>query len=106
MAGAVEKMKDSLDGKNVEAVLMEFGTRFHRVIYDHLLQYQYSSMGKYIRQNVRFGSLSWLIPFGHFESRLPDEFHVISSWMGSLLPINTVVTAYNGSVGTEYFHPS
>lgn len=41
----VEKIRDSLDGKNVEAVLMELGTRFHRTIYEHLQQFQYSSVG-------------------------------------------------------------
>lgn len=41
----VEKIRDSLDGKNVEALLTELGTRFHRVIYEHLQQFQYSSVG-------------------------------------------------------------
>lgn len=41
----VEKIRDSLDGKNVEAVLLELGTRFHRVIFEHLQQFQYSSVG-------------------------------------------------------------
>jgi len=34
-----------LDGKNIEAVLTEFGIRFHRVVFDHLLQFQYNSFG-------------------------------------------------------------
>ncbi|PNF29480.1 Exocyst complex component 5 [Cryptotermes secundus] len=41
----VERIRDSLDGKNVEALMMEFGTRFHRVIYEHLQQFQYNSAG-------------------------------------------------------------
>ncbi|RWS25108.1 exocyst complex component 5-like protein [Leptotrombidium deliense] len=41
----VEKAKDCLDGKNVEAFLTELGIRFHRVIYEHLLQFQFSSVG-------------------------------------------------------------
>ncbi|XP_069494177.1 exocyst complex component 5 isoform X2 [Ambystoma mexicanum] len=41
----VEKIRNSMDGKNVETVLMEFGVRFHRLIYEHLQQYSYSSMG-------------------------------------------------------------
>jgi hypothetical protein len=41
----VEKIRDSLDGKNVEAVLTELGVRFHRIIYEHLLQFQFSSVG-------------------------------------------------------------
>lgn len=41
----VEKIRDCLDGKNVESVLTELGTRFHRTIYEHLLQFQFSSFG-------------------------------------------------------------
>lgn len=41
----VKKIKVTLDGKNVEAVLTELGTRLHRVILDHLQQFQYSSIG-------------------------------------------------------------
>lgn len=44
----IENIKDSLDGKNVEAVLMELGIRFHRVVYDHLQQYQYNTVGAMI----------------------------------------------------------
>ena len=33
------------DGKNVDMVLTEFGIRFHCVIYDHLLQFQFNSFG-------------------------------------------------------------
>lgn len=41
----VENIKESLDGKNVEAVLLELGVQFHQVILKHLKQFQYSSMG-------------------------------------------------------------
>ena len=41
----VDKIRDCLDGKNVESGLTELGTRFQRVIYEHLLQFQYSSFG-------------------------------------------------------------
>lgn len=41
----VEKIRDSLDGKNIELVLLELGLRLHRVIYDHLQQFTYSSAG-------------------------------------------------------------
>jgi len=34
-----------LDGKNVDAFLMELGIRFHRTIYEHLQNFQYNSMG-------------------------------------------------------------
>ena len=37
-----------LDGKNVDAALTEFGTRFHKVVTEHLQQYQYNSMGECI----------------------------------------------------------
>lgn len=41
----VEKIKVTFDGKNVKAVLTELGTRLHRLILDHLQQFQYSSIG-------------------------------------------------------------
>ncbi len=40
-----EKIRECLDGKNIESVLLELGVRLHRVIYDHLLQFSYSSAG-------------------------------------------------------------
>ena len=45
MRKQVEKIKNSMDGKNVDTVLMELGVRFHRLIYVHLQQYSYSCMG-------------------------------------------------------------
>ncbi|KAG8234088.1 hypothetical protein J437_LFUL014617 [Ladona fulva] len=41
----VYRIRDSLDGKNVEALMLELGSRFHRVIYEHLQQFQYNSSG-------------------------------------------------------------
>lgn len=40
-----ERIRESLDGKNLETVMLELGTRFHRVIYEHLQQFQYNSSG-------------------------------------------------------------
>uniref|UniRef100_A0A8C5CTA3 Exocyst complex component 5 n=1 Tax=Gadus morhua TaxID=8049 RepID=A0A8C5CTA3_GADMO len=41
----VDRVRKSMDGKNVDTVLMELGVRFHRLIHEHLQQYGYSSMG-------------------------------------------------------------
>ena len=41
----VDKVRESLDGKNIEFILYELGVRFHRVIYDHLQQFAYSTAG-------------------------------------------------------------
>jgi recyclin-1 len=41
----VEDIHKGLDGKNVDAVLTELGVRFHRVVYEHLQQFQYNSIG-------------------------------------------------------------
>lgn len=43
----ITQIKNSLDGKNATMVLEELGTRLHRVIYDHLLQFQYNTAGKF-----------------------------------------------------------
>ena len=41
------KVRDSLDGKNLEVVLMELGVRFHRVLLDHFSQFVYTSSGTF-----------------------------------------------------------
>ena len=41
----VSKIRDSLDGKNIELVLYELGVRLHRIIYDHLQQFNYCEAG-------------------------------------------------------------
>ena len=41
----VDKIKESLDGKNIEFVLYELGVRLHWVIYQHMQQFTYSSDG-------------------------------------------------------------
>ncbi len=38
-------LKTSLDGKNLEVVLLELGIRLHRVIYEHLQQFTVSEIG-------------------------------------------------------------
>lgn len=41
----IAKIRDSLDGKSLDSVLTELGIRFHRVIYEHLQQFQFNSAG-------------------------------------------------------------
>ncbi|XP_063222638.1 exocyst complex component 5 [Bacillus rossius redtenbacheri] len=45
MGATVERVRESLDGKNVESLMTELGVRFHRVVYEHLQQFQYNSAG-------------------------------------------------------------
>ena len=45
MAEQIDTIRFGLDGKNVDSVLTELGIRFHRIIYEHLQQFQYSTMG-------------------------------------------------------------
>ncbi|XP_031564159.1 exocyst complex component 5-like [Actinia tenebrosa] len=40
-----ERIREALDGKNLEAVLTEFGTRIHRLLFEHLQQFTFSSDG-------------------------------------------------------------
>lgn len=43
--GQVDRIRECLDGKNIELVLLELGIRLHRTIYDHLQGFTYSSTG-------------------------------------------------------------
>ncbi|XP_041469326.1 exocyst complex component 5-like [Lytechinus variegatus] len=45
MEKQVETIKRCMDGKNINSTLAELGIRFHRVVYDHLQQFSYNSMG-------------------------------------------------------------
>lgn len=45
VTGMIRHIDDSLDGKSLENVLTELGIRFHRVIYEHLQQFQFNSAG-------------------------------------------------------------
>ncbi|XP_033227163.1 exocyst complex component 5 isoform X2 [Belonocnema kinseyi] len=45
VTGMIRHIHDSLDGKSLENVLKELGIRFHRVIYEHLQQFQFNSAG-------------------------------------------------------------
>ncbi|KAK3868397.1 hypothetical protein Pcinc_026201 [Petrolisthes cinctipes] len=40
-----ERVRDSLDGHNLESVLLELGLRLHRTILDHLMKFEYSATG-------------------------------------------------------------
>lgn len=41
----IDQIKKCVDGENVQATLTEFGTRLHRVIYEHLQQMQFNTAG-------------------------------------------------------------
>ncbi|CAG2100785.1 unnamed protein product [Medioppia subpectinata] len=41
----VQRARDSLDGNNVLAFLQELGLRFHRALFDHFQQFQFSTAG-------------------------------------------------------------
>lgn len=42
----IKHIRECLDGKNAELVFAELGIKFHRIIYEHLLQFTYNSAGK------------------------------------------------------------
>jgi len=42
------ELKLGLDGKNLELVLTEFGTRFHKMLLEHMYQYTFSDVGAMI----------------------------------------------------------
>lgn len=54
MRKSIKLIQECLHGRNTKNVLIELGIRFHRVIYDHLLQYTYNSGGNYLESNFGF----------------------------------------------------
>lgn len=49
--GIHKNIRESLDGKNIDVVLTELGTRLHRVLFEHLQQFQYNSLGTYKKKS-------------------------------------------------------
>ncbi|KOX77029.1 Exocyst complex component 5, partial [Melipona quadrifasciata] len=45
VTGMIRHIRSTLDGKNLNTVLTELGVRFHKIIYDHLQQFQFNSAG-------------------------------------------------------------
>ena len=45
VTGMIRHIRNTLDEKNLNTVLTELGVRFHKVIYDHLQQFQFNSAG-------------------------------------------------------------
>lgn len=45
ITSTIHTMKTQLDGKNLSGMLLEYGVRLHKLIYEHLLQYQFDSIG-------------------------------------------------------------
>ena len=50
-----EAITVSLDGKNAEVVLMEYGMRVHRILYEHILTFTVNSAGKYVGVGGKYG---------------------------------------------------
>lgn len=51
----IDRINECFDGKNVNSVLKELGIKFHRVIYDHILRFEYNELGKnMLNKNVTF----------------------------------------------------
>ncbi|EZA55921.1 hypothetical protein DMN91_010626 [Ooceraea biroi] len=45
VSGMIRLIRNTLDGRHLETALKELGIRFHKVIYDHLQQFQFNSAG-------------------------------------------------------------
>jgi hypothetical protein len=45
VSSIIRHIRDQFDGKSLENVLTELGIRFHRIIFEHLQQFQFNSAG-------------------------------------------------------------
>lgn len=48
ISSTIKRIQSCLDGKNAESVMLELGIRLHRVIFEHLQQFQFNSIGAMI----------------------------------------------------------
>lgn len=45
VTGMIRLIRNTLDGRHLDTALKELGIRFHKIIYDHLQQFQFNSAG-------------------------------------------------------------
>lgn len=45
----IKQIHKYLDGENLKSVINEIGIRFHRTVYEHMQQFQYSTAGNLTR---------------------------------------------------------
>ena len=73
-----EKIRECLDGRNVEWVLQELGVRLHRTIYEHLMSFQFASAGAMTlicdMQEYRRCVADWKLPI---VTQLFDTLHAM-----------------------------
>jgi len=73
-----EKIRECLDGRNVEWVLQELGVRLHRTIYEHLMSFQFASAGAMTlicdMQEYRRCVADWKLPM---VTQLFDTLHAM-----------------------------
>jgi len=73
-----EKIRECLDGRNVEWVLQELGVRLHRTIYEHLMAFQFASAGAMTlicdMQEYRRCVADWKLPM---VTQLFDTLHAM-----------------------------
>lgn len=54
MIPIIKQIQRYLDGENLKRVMSEIGVRLHRIIYEHLQQFQYTTAGKFVTPGTRF----------------------------------------------------
>ena len=59
----VKSMRSSLDGQNVEIAMTELGKRFHRMVYEHILGFQYNSIGQYLEDGPGCQATVYILGF-------------------------------------------
>lgn len=70
----VGKILDCLDGENVGTVYTEFGVRFYKTIYEHLLKFEFSSIGAMVAiSDVKAYSSAIRISRDFSSKVLPDD---------------------------------
>lgn len=95
LSSHMREIRDSLDGKNVEATLGALGQRFHRITYEHLTQYSYNSIGamlvicdvneyrKLVKEGMKLTLVTQLFEHLHALCNLlvvvPENIKVVSS---------------------------
>ncbi|XP_022909195.1 exocyst complex component 5 [Onthophagus taurus] len=77
ITNTISQITNNLDGNNVVVILQELGIKLHKVIYEHLLQFQYNTLGGMIVICDLNEYRSCTKPLGPLVAKLFETLHAL-----------------------------
>ncbi|KAL3287235.1 hypothetical protein HHI36_001712 [Cryptolaemus montrouzieri] len=77
ITGVIKEISKNLDGSRVNQVLQDLGVKLHKVVYDHMLQFQYNTAGAMVAICDLNEYRSFTKPLGPVTAELFETLHAL-----------------------------